>query len=41
MKDLAQHYRLDKCFSRMGGAMRYVTADNQDFPPALLRESER
>ena len=37
--DRPEYYlRYCKTFSRMGGTMRYVTADNRDFLPALARE---
>lgn len=30
------YFRYNKSFNRMGGQMRYVTADNQDFLLALV-----
>jgi hypothetical protein len=33
----AYYLRFCKIFSRMGGYMRYICMDNQDFLPALLR----
>ena len=37
--DSADYYlRYCKTFSRMGGEMRYITADNRDFLPALCEE---
>lgn len=37
--DSSEYYlRYCKTFSRMGGTMRYLAADNRDFLPALLRE---
>jgi len=35
------YLRYNKSFSRMGGRMRYVTADNRDFLLALLRGLEK
>ncbi|NOY79273.1 MAG: hypothetical protein GXO76_15580 [Calditrichaeota bacterium] len=41
-QDTAAYYlRYLKTFSRMGGTMRYLTADNRDFFLALLHELER
>ena len=37
----AYYLRYCKTFSRMGGTMRYLSADNRDFLPALYRELER
>ena len=37
----AYYLRYCKSFSRMGGAMRYVSADNRDFLLSLLHELER
>lgn len=34
------YLRYNKSFNRMGGQMRYVTADNRDFLLALVRELE-
>lgn len=40
-KDHPDYYlRFNKTFSRMGGEMRYLTADNRDFLPALFNELE-
>ena len=35
------YLRYNKGFNRMGGRMRYVTADNRDFLLALTKELER
>jgi hypothetical protein len=35
------YLRYNKSFNRMGGMMRYVTADNRDFLLALIQELER
>jgi len=35
------YLRYNKSFNRMGGQMRYVTADNRDFLLALVRELEK
>ncbi|HPA11598.1 MAG TPA: hypothetical protein PLV73_12360, partial [Treponemataceae bacterium] len=32
------YLRYNKSFNRMGGQMRYVTADNRDFLLAIVRE---
>jgi len=37
---LFSHLRYNKSFNRMGGTMRYVTADNRDFLLALARGAE-
>ena len=36
--DPAYYLRFNKTFSRMGGTLRYVQADNRDFLLALTRE---
>ena len=35
------YLRYSKSFNRMGGTMRYVTADNRDFLLALVRRLEK
>ena len=35
-----QRYHNDRSFNRMGGEMRYMTADNRDFLLALVRGLE-
>ena len=35
------YLRYNKSFSRMGGIMRYLSADNRDFLLALLRNLEQ
>jgi len=32
------YLRYNKSFNRMGGEMRYISADNRDFLLALLRD---
>jgi len=40
--DSSEYYlRYCKTFSRMGGTMRYLAADNRDFLPALLHQLDR
>lgn len=38
MDDPTYYLRYCKTFSRMGGKMKYITADNRDFFPALYRK---
>ena len=35
------YLRYNKSFNRMGGQIRYVTADNRDFQLALSRRLEK
>jgi hypothetical protein len=35
------YLRYNKSFNRMGGTMRYATADNRDFLLALVRGLEK
>ena len=41
MDNPAYYLRYCKTFSRMGGTMRYLSADNRQFLLSLLRQLER